>query len=335
MRSLPKIRTILALLGTAALVAACQTVVPSAMQPVPDAVQAVAGETGKVSLTVLWPARAPYQTQEIPTNANSLVFEILDATETRLAGTTVTRPSNGELVSEVSLGNLPAGTDLTARVRAYQDEQPGLGSTILAEGSSAITVQPSTVTVVTITLTASTRPIITSMPANAGPNSYITLQGSHFTGETDPEVTFGGIPSPYVFFVGNDLRVLVPGNAKSGRVVVTANGVSGQSGTELQIIRSLQVTPSPTQGVVGQPVTFTLAAADEDAKGIADPDVTWACSYLHSAGGEDKDKDTPGPTPSTAIVNGVFTPSLAGNYRITVSAGTTQATVDLSVVEPN
>ncbi|MBO9541706.1 hypothetical protein J7643_14045 [bacterium] len=293
---------------------------------------------GSVSLRVLWPVRAAYRTQAIPANANSIVLEVLSEDGAKLlARGVVERPPGGALVSEATLDEVPAASNLLVRVTAYLDEKPGLGSPVLALGTARVNVLPSSVSVIEIELTALNGPIITSMPANSGPNTFILVSGSNFDSDTPVSVTFGGVPSPQILGGGSGapLQVLVPENALDGPLVVTANGVAGAGAFPFRIIRKLALSPDSAPVSVGVPVSlnavFALSAKTASGDAIPNPVVTsWSCGYVVQPGGVE-DKENPLPALPSVTADGVLTASQAGTFRVSAWAGSVEATADIVV----
>lgn len=315
-------------LVASALIGACH-MIPAA--PTEHAAAPTAGApampTGDVSLTVLWPPRPAYHAQVIPTNANSLKFEIMTADGSTIYDSAlVQRPQDGSLISNALLRDIPATDSLKVVATAYLEQLPGVGSTVLASGSAPVTVLPSTEVTVRVTLDALNGPRITSLPANTGPNTFITITGENFYGETGLGVTIGGVPSPIVTpsMDGTSVEALVPQNAVDGPVVVTANGVSATSAGSLRIIRSLSLSPATSTGRANVPVTLQVTARDASNSVIPGPNVTWSYSELGPMPAGD-------PPPPSTLNDGVFTPLSTGSFRVSVTAGLVQATADVRV----
>lgn len=283
--------------------------------------------TGTVTMTIKWPDRPDYATQVIPLRTNSLVLQIRNASGSLVAETTVVRPNGGSLVTTASL-DAPAGTGQRIDVKAYTEQTPGFDSLPIAQGSALnVAIAPSTQQSLRITLVPTAGPVVTGFPANAGPLSYVTIEGSNFDGwGGEVKVYFGGVPSPYVTGSSTQLTAQVPSNALNGPISVQADGVTATSSGSCLIIRALGLSPEAATTSVGAPVDYTATARDASGSLIPSPALTWSFMATGPA-------PLPGssPPPPTTLINGRFTPGSTGSYELRISAGNILATTSLIV----
>lgn len=279
---------------------------------------------GTVVLTVIWPERR-YAAQAIPLRTNALRVQVFDSSDQSLASTLLTRPGSGAVPTTTSL-SVPAGANRRIVVKAFQEETPGFDSTPIAEGSTTLTVQPSTEVTADLALVPVTMPAIATAPTNAGPLSVITLTGSNFEGWGQPvEVRFGGVLSPHVAGTSTQLTVVVPAEAEDGPLTVTADGLTATNEFSFRLIKDLSLSPQSAVASAGQAVDFVLAALDRSSASIPTPNVTWGFEQtyplLPPASG----------SPPTTLVGGRFTPGATGSFEIRVSAGSLRATASVTV----
>lgn len=283
--------------------------------------------TGTVTLTIKWPERPDYATQVIPLRTNSLVLQIKNASGSLVAETTVVRPNGGSLLTTASL-DAPAGTGQRIDVKAYTEQTPSFDSVPIAQGSALnVAIAPSTQQSLRISLVPTAAPVVTRVPANAGPLSYVTIEGTNFDGwGGEVKVYFGGVLSPYVTGSSTTLTAQVPSNAVNGPISVQADGVTGTSTDSCLIIRSLGLSPAEATTSVGTPLDYTATALDASGSSIPSPGVSWSYQTKGTA-------PLPGssPPPPTTLTNGRFTAGSTGSFEIRISAGTVIATTSVTV----
>lgn len=286
---------------------------------------AIARPTGTIRLAIRWPERPAYGLQAIPRRTNSLRIRAL-AGETSVASALLVRPQDGTLDATASL-TLPAGAATTILVRAYQEQDPAFDSTVIAEASASVDVLPATEVDVRLALLPAFPPTITSMPANAGPGTVITVTGKHFDGWGGPvEFRFGTALSPSVQGDSTTLTVTVPDDAVDGKARVEADGLVGVAPATFRVIRKLLLNPDVATSSVGDPVAFTLMAQDASNSEIPDPVVTSSFAKLTEFVGPGGD-----PDPPSSLQGLTFTPAATGMFEIRFSAGTVVATSTVEV----
>lgn len=283
------------------------------------------GPRGTIALTIRWPARPTYVAQVIPLRTNALVLQVIDAQSRLMASETIVRPLSGALEATASL-EVGAAPNYRLRVAAYQEQAPIADSVPIAEGTATdVAVEPSSETTVRIALTATQGPEVTTMPANGGPLSFVTLTGRHFEGWGGPiKVTFGGVESPYVTGSSTELTALVPAEALDGPIAVSTDGVAASGPDTFRIIRELALSPVTTRTTVGSPVAFTAIARDAQGATIPSPVVTW------SAVPPPSDLALP-LTPSSTLSEGTFVPGSTGSFELGITAGSVRATASVTV----
>ncbi len=104
-------------------------------------------------------------------------------------------------------------------------------------------------------------PVIRELsPARAAPGSRLTLRGSQFGADVARvSVTIGGRNAPVVSAAPGEVVVTVPGDAQTGRVAITANGIGPvESSTDFTVLVPVSVARfEPRSGDVGDRVTLT------------------------------------------------------------------------------
>jgi IPT/TIG domain-containing protein len=161
------------------------------------------------------------------------------------------------------------------------------------------------------TVTPPAAPSITNFSPTSGPaGTTVTINGSGFTGTTG--VTFGGAAASFSIVSDSQLTAMVPANATTGPIGVTAPGGSTTSAASFTVTTAASAPTisgfTPTSGKVGIPVT------------ISGTNLTGTSSVTFGGG------VTAAPTSNTATQVTVNVPSGAKNGPLTVTTPNGSAT---------
>ncbi len=290
----------------------------------------VAGPLGQVQLTIRWPERMAFTTQTIPDSANSLEIQISDSRGNLLAYDLITRPSQGALVTSATM-SVAAGTARAITVDAFQAQTPGLGDVPIAQGTASLDVAPSSICAAAVNLVPTAIPTVQGMtPANAGPGTFVTLDGLNFSGNGGPVyVIFGGgaTASTPISATSTAVEVSVPSTAITGPISVWADGVPGTPGSgSFSVLSRFQVTPATAAASVSTAVTFAAAGIDTSGQTVADTAVNWTCWLVNGP-----TDPLASPPPASTLSAGVFTPGATGTYQVQVSSGMAIGTASVTV----
>lgn len=102
-------------------------------------------------------------------------------------------------------------------------------------------------------------PTITSFDPTEGiAGTIVTIQGANFNNEISKNiVTIGGVSSTVTDATVTQLKVIVPANPKSGKIILTINGATGTSGDNFTVLSQPAITSfDPVSGKAGDIVTI-------------------------------------------------------------------------------
>lgn len=204
---------------------------PGMDSTVPAGALSPASEYGSLTLSVRWPQQTGYQTALLPTSTNALGITIRQGAAL-LTQEVITRLP-GQTTATASL-QLKAANNLSVEVKAYREADPDLATAVpIAQKSGTFNVTRSRNTSANLTLDPLNVPTVDAMSTNIGmTGDMLTLTGTHFgTGSVPvPLVSFNGILASYRNRVSDtEMTVQVPPWAKTGKLVVVADGVTSSS----------------------------------------------------------------------------------------------------------
>lgn len=215
---------------------------------------AEADGTSRLSMTIRWPKPRSYAVAAIPHSVQAMHFAIKQG-DTVLASKLVTREPGAE-VAIVSF-RLKAAADVRLVIRAYREFAPDLGAAqAIAEGvSDPFSLVPSKFTNLSVGISPLFPPSIVGMTSghqgeettagtyHAGAGDEIVLTGSNFRMEASPSVYFprttGSLldtpPVKATRLSDTELRVRVPAQAASGKLLVVVDGIGTETPEPLWI----------------------------------------------------------------------------------------------------
>lgn len=208
--------------------------VEPAMEPAgpQETVPATPQGYGWLNLSVRWPEQPGYNVALLPTTTNALVIWIKKDGMALGTPTIVSRQPNA--TQATTSIRVEAASNLSVEIKAYRETSPDLATAVpIAQNTGVVNVVRSKVTPLAITLNPLNVPTVSAFSQNLGrPGDTITVTGSMFgSGSVPvPTVRFNGVAATSVTRNSEtSLTVVVPANAKTGNVVVKADGVDSKS----------------------------------------------------------------------------------------------------------
>ncbi|MBU6427548.1 MAG: hypothetical protein KGR26_00920 [Cyanobacteria bacterium REEB65] len=206
---------------------------------------------GTLTLLVRWPDRptdgAPgLQTQTLPLSTNALVVTVSSPSGTPVVPTvTQTRPASGSL-SQITVSDIPAANGLSVDVKAYSDAVVTATSSVVAEGTAVVNIQPSQDSAASVALVPTNVPAISAFSVNSGvPGDTVTLSGLNLglLPASTISVAFAGATASAVTPLSStSVQVIVPQGATTGNVVVVNDGVTSASNAVFWVPQSIAIT---------------------------------------------------------------------------------------------
>lgn len=192
----------------------------------PDGAVAPIIEKGTLDVSIRWPERSypNFQAQAIPVSTTLIVLSAY-VDDRKIDEITFERPQSSNEASRGSL-TLDAGL-VRLEARAYRDE------TLIAEGSTTVTVKASVRAPARITLGPLFAPKIISLSSYGGAQGdLLTILGENFGDESlpVPEIHFNGVRASAVTrSSGGQLEVRIPSGSTTGLITIKTDGISSSS----------------------------------------------------------------------------------------------------------
>lgn len=310
----------LALLALA--LAGCQQL-PMVSGPAPRAsVEVMPGAashaTSEVAIAVQW----PYRAQAIPTSAQRLRLQFSGLLpEQNPAPTDVTRPA-GEAPLSLATMELAAGTGYHLVVTAYDASDRAI-----AQGAADFDAPANTRVAVEVPLSPMAVPAVTGFsPTNGGPGATVVITGENLGLDRGllPGFTFGpgGAAAQGTAQGPASVSVFVPTGARSGALIPTVDGVSGEASTAaFTVLAALGITPmSRTISLSAtDSAAFTAQATTDAGAAFLGPTVTWSLSMPAAAPAESPEPGQSPPPPEALPPIGTI--DQAGGFVATGATG--------------
>ncbi|MBM3276131.1 MAG: hypothetical protein FJZ00_13340 [Candidatus Sericytochromatia bacterium] len=279
--------------------------------------------TGVVTFAVKWPE---YKTQAIPASTTRIDLRATMATQPSLLKTaSISRPA-----ATGSLTDIPEGS-LLIDAKAYDGS-----STLLATGSATVDVKANQKVQARITIGGSGGGG-GGGGSGGGSFTFTSFDPPHgFVGDpihivysgvsSQPTVAFSPNVSSNTFSLLGKLNAVVPSGAKSGKITLSADGLTAQSSTSILIINSVQVTPSsPGPVSPGGTIQFLVLAVDPDGATFSSSVIT--CS----AAPDDGRSCISASNCPTLSASNLYKAGPAGKDKVTCGKGDAAKTVSITV----